>query len=211
MRHEINQLTKEIRQFFTPKTFLEIGSRDGHDTKEVADFFRLDPKDCYIIEAHPILFERIKETYPEFNTYHLAASNVKGEVEFNAVLPENGENPVGTSSILDCVAYNFSHNKVKVDCDTMSNFLDIINLDIPDLIKIDVEGFTYEVLQGFGDKLKELNAIQLETEKSVMWKDQKIHDDILKLMKENGFLLYSRYDAWDNQYDCLFINQKFLS
>jgi FkbM family methyltransferase len=211
MRNEINQLTKELKEFFTPKTFLEIGSRDGHDTKEVADYWNLDPKNCFIIEAHPILFKRIKETYPQFNTYHLAASNVKGEVEFNAILPENGENPVGTSSILQPLVYHFSHEKVTVECDIMFNFLNSIYMDSPDLVKIDVEGFTYEVLQGFGDKLQRINAIQLETEKSEMWKDQKVHDDILKLMEENGFVLHTRYDAWDNQYDCLFLNQKFLS
>ena len=155
--------------------------------------------------------EKIKETYPQFNTYHFAASNEPGEVEFNAVLPECGENPVGTSSVLDCLAYNFEHEKVKVKADTMFNFLNSIYMDCPDLVKIDVEGFTYEVLKGFGDKLKRINAIQLETEKSEMWKGQKIHDDILKFMKENGFLLYSRHDAWSNQYDCLFLNQKFLS
>lgn len=211
MRNEMNQLTKELKEFFTPKTFLEIGSRDGHDTKEVADYWNLDPKNCFIIEAHPILFKRIKETYPQFNTYHLAASNVKGEVEFNAILPQNGENPVGTSSILQALVYHFSHEKVIVECDTMFNFLNSIYMDSPDLVKIDVEGFTYEVLQGFGDKLQRINAIQLETEKSEMWKDQKVHDDILKLMEENGFVLHTRYDAWDNQYDCLFLNQKFLS
>lgn len=210
MRHEMNQLTQEVKQYFTPKTFLEIGSRDGHDTREVADYWNLDPKNCFIVEAHPLLYKRIKETYPEFNTYHLAASNLQGEVQFNAVLPENGENPIGTSSVLDCVAYNFSHDKVTVSCNTMFNFLNSIYVDSPDLVKIDVEGFTYEVLEGFGDKLKRIGAIQLETEKSEMWKGQKVHDQIVSFMQKNDFVLYSKYDAWDNQYDCLFINVKYL-
>ena len=37
MRNELNQLTTELP--FTPVTFMEIGSRDGHDTKHVADYF----------------------------------------------------------------------------------------------------------------------------------------------------------------------------
>jgi FkbM family methyltransferase len=208
MRHEIEQLTSELT--FTPKTFLEIGSRDGHDTKAVADYFNLDPKNCFIVEAHPILAQRIRETYPEFNTYEFAASNVKGEVTFNAILPENGENPVGTSSVLQSLTYQFSKNVITVPCDIMFNFLNSIGIEAPDLVKIDVEGFTYEVLEGFGNKLKEIGALQIETEKSEMWGGQKVHDEIVKYMKDRGFLLYSKYDAWDNQYDCLFVNAKYL-
>lgn len=210
MRHEINQLTEEIKDIFTPKTFLEIGSRDGHDTKIVADFFDLKPHHCFIIEAHPLLAEKIRETYPQFNTYQIAASDHQGSVQFNAILPECGENPVGTSSVLDCLAYNFDKNIVTVSCDTMFNFLNSVYLNAPDLVKIDVEGYTYEVLKGFGDKLKYVKALQIETEKSEMWKGQKVHHEIVEFMKEQGFVLKSLYDAWSNQYDCLFINEKAL-
>lgn len=206
MRHEINQLTTELP--FTPVTFMEIGSRDGHDTKAVADYWNLDPKDCYIIEAYPALCDRIKAQYPEFNTFGFAASDKIGEVEFNAVPLTDHVNNIGISSILECTAYDVPSDKITVQTNTISNFLDYLGLTGIDLIKIDVEGFTQEVLYGFEDKLQNIKALQIETEKSEMWKGQKIHDDIVEFMESKGFTLLSKYDAWGNQYDCLFINNK---
>lgn len=206
MRNELNQLTIDLP--FTPKTFMEIGSRDGEDTDYVAKFWKLDPKDCYIIEAYPELCEKIKIDYPEYNTFGFAASNKIGVVEFNAVPLDAGKNNIGTSSILECLAYNIESKKISVQTNTISNFLDEQNLTGIDLVKIDVEGFTQEVLEGFGEKLKNIKALQIETEKSEMWKGQKIHDDIVEFMEKNGFELVSKFDAWGNQYDCLFINKE---
>lgn len=206
MRNEINQLTTELP--FTPVTFMEIGSRDGHDTKAVADYWNLVPDNCYIVEAYPALCDRIKTQYPEFNTFGFAASDKIGTVEFNAVPLTDHANNIGISSILECTAYDVPSDKITVPTNTISNFLGEIGLLGVDLIKIDVEGFTQEVLNGFGDKLQNIKALQIETEKSEMWKGQKIHDDIVAFMESKGFTLLSKYDAWGNQYDCLFVNNK---
>ena len=54
MRHDIHQLTELLKQEnFQPKSFVEIGSRDGHDTSYISQYWSLDSKNCYIIEAHP--------------------------------------------------------------------------------------------------------------------------------------------------------------
>lgn len=206
MRNEINQLTTELP--FTPVTFMEIGSRDGHDTKAVADYWNLVPDNCYIVEAYPALCDRIKTQYPEFNTFGFAASDKIGTVEFNAVPLTDHANNIGISSILECTAYDVPSDKITVPTNTISNFLGEIGLLGVDLIKIDVEGFTQEVLNGFGDKLQNIKALQIETEKSEMWKGQKIHDDIVEFMELKDFTLHSKYDAWGNQYDCLFVNNK---
>jgi FkbM family methyltransferase len=204
MRHEINQLTTELP--FTPITFMEIGSRDGHDTKHVADYWKLNPEDCYIIEAYPALCDRIKEMYPQFNTFSFAASNEIGTVEFNAVPLSYNENTIGVSSMLN--RGDMPYEKITVQANTITNFLDYLGLEGIDLIKIDVEGFTQEVLDGFGDKLQNIKAFQIETEKWQSWEGQKIHDEIVEFMESKGFTLLSKYDAWISQYDCLFINNK---
>lgn len=209
MRHEIEQLTTELKSI--PTTFLEIGSRDGFDTKQIADYWNLDPKNCYIIEAHPDMYKEICKAYPQFNTYHFAASNEDGTVVFNAVTTDNNYNSIGTSSVLDCNVYHLTTNKVEVEAKTIFSFLNSIYLNAPDLVKIDVEGFTLQVLQGFGDRLNNVKALQIETEKSVMWKDQATHDKIVEFMESHGFILKSKYDAWNNQYDCLFIKDNSTS
>ena len=45
---------KEVLNF-KPQNFIEIGSRDGHDTKTIQEMFNIPPSNCYIFEAHPEL------------------------------------------------------------------------------------------------------------------------------------------------------------
>ena len=207
IRPHLHQLT--INLPFKPVTFMEIGSRDGHDTKEIADYWDLDYKNCYIIEAYPELSDRIKKQYPEFNIFSFAASNKKGTASFNAIKLDKNLN-IGTSSVLDCLVYDIPYDKITVNTDTVFNLLNENNLNGIDLIKIDVEGFTQEVLDGFGDKLTNVKAFQIETEKSEMWKGQKTHNEIVEFMKINNFELIDKVPHYGNQYDCLFINKKSL-
>lgn len=199
-RYELNQLTTELE--FTPTSFLEIGSRDGHDTRFVANYWKLDPSKCYIIEAHPELYKHIIRDYPQFKTFNLAASDKNGNLEFNAV-PLTGHN-VGLSSVLNCTAYQSQYYKVNVTAIRMLDWMRLFESHL-DLVKIDVEGYTWEVLTGFGPLIENVKAFQIETEKSEMWKGQKIHTEIVEFMESKGFTLKSKYDAWGNQYDCLFV------
>lgn len=199
MRNELNQLTTLLP--FTPKTFMEIGSRDGEDTDYVAKFWKLAPEDCHIIEAYPQLAEQMKQKYP-YNVHSFAASHENGEAKFNAVVSEHADR-VGMSSLLDHNIYHNKINVITVETKRMDSFL-----TTPiDLIKLDVEGHAYSVLVGFGDKLKDVKAIQVETEKSELWKGQKTHEDVKSLLESFGFELVSIFDAWDAQYDCLFVNK----
>lgn len=202
MRNELNQLTTLLP--FTPKTFMEIGSRDGEDTDYVAKFWNLTPEYCHIIEAYPKLAEEIKAKYP-YTVHCFAASDVDGVAKFNAVVSEHADR-VGMSSLLDHnIHYNYV-NVINVETKRMDKFL-----TFPiDLIKLDVEGHAYSVLVGFGEKLKDVKAIQVETEKVELWKGQKIHEDVKSLLESFGFELISIFDAWDAQYDCLFVNKSAL-
>jgi hypothetical protein len=88
----------------------------------------------------------------------------------------------------------------------MDNFLKENNLDGFDLIKIDVEGFAYQVLVGFGDYLKNCSLIQIELEKAEVWKNQKTDNDVIKLMEDNNFLIADRNELCELQCNILFYN-----
>jgi len=52
-----------------------------------------------------------------------------------------------------------------------------------------VEGANYEVLEGFGDELSRVKAIQVEGEYRQYWEGQKLYWDIEQLLKQNNFEL----------------------
>ena len=51
---------------------------------------------------------------------------------------------------------------------------------IPDVIKIDVQGFEYEVLLGFGSLLHDCLAIELETHLTPLYRGQKLTGDLVR-------------------------------
>lgn len=213
MRKDIVQLTRRLERYnVKPTSFMEIGSRDGWDANYVMNYWKIP---TYIIEPHPTMVEIIKVTYPNIPVYEFAASNKNGTAKFNAIHSDN-MNQVGMSSLLLHTAYNPSKDFIDVITKRMDTFLEEEQLNI-DLVKIDVEGFAYEVLEGFGNKLQHIKAIQVETEQipnwfqngnNNEWIGQKVHRDVVQLLKSYNFKLEDMSKEWDTQLACLFINQQ---
>ena len=59
----------------------------------------------------------------------------------------------------------------------------------PDAIKIDVQGFEYQVLLGFGNTLHDCLAIRLESHFYSIYENEKSFSDVISLLAEFGFVL----------------------
>jgi FkbM family methyltransferase len=206
MRHDMRQLTHELRDRIKVNTFVEIGSRDGHDAHHVCQYWNLNPANCYIIEAHPVCYANIIQAYPQYNTINVAASDVTGTVEFNAGIVGQEAN-VGISSVLTRTLNDtFISEKVKVNAVRMDELMRTLTVHGFDLAKIDVEGFAMQVLKGFGDKLRRFKALQLELEIQEVWEGQSLHQDVVEYLKGFGFRVLDEVQLCAYQKDVLFIN-----
>lgn len=189
MRYDLMMIEISMRQFanFTPKNIVEIGSRDGHDTDYMRRMFNLPEDCCYIFEAHPDCYSMIGKNYPGFNLFNCAITDKTGVVQFNAGIV-GLENNIGGSSMLKDVTGNFKSNVVSVDGWRFDEVCSKLELQEIDLIKIDVEGHTKEVLDGFGVMLDKTKAIQVELEHKECWEGQALYEDIKKYLLNNNFI-----------------------
>lgn len=206
MRDDINQLTNIAKQYIQPpKTFLEIGSYDGEDTVTVANYWKLFPQQCYIVEANPIAYNKIKVNLPDCNSYNFAASDKTEPIVFRRALPHYNKDVEKMSSVLHSRLLHDFEN-ISVDGRRIDEFLNEINEKI-DLVKIDVEGFAYQVLVGFGDMISTIDAIQVETERIYCWHDQKKHDLVDEYMVSKNFKLVDiQEESLKIQCECLYVN-----
>lgn len=196
-----------------PTSIVEIGSRDGHDAEKLRVLAGIPSQSVYIAEAHPICAKHIRIMYPDVNLYNVALFSEVGILDFNAILhPDLGY--VGTSSLLkrntDIVPPEFaelveqqSHNIVKVIGITGKMLLQLINRPQIDMMKIDVEGATYDVLRGFGDDLRLIKMMHVECEVMEMWKGQHMIDDIIAHMNYYGFEEIHREQNYPQQVDTI--------
>lgn len=203
-RFDLKQLTEILRTFeFSINSFVEIGSRDGHDTHFVASYWDIPHSNCLIIEAHPDLYGDIVKTYPQYRTINIAASDVEGIISFNAGIV--GEEPnIGISSVLERTMSPIISDKVDVVAKTMDSVMNELDILSFDLCKIDVEGFGLQVLKGFGDKIINFKAIQIELETKQVWEGQSYYEDVVEYLNSYGFEVLSQIVLNDVQRDVLF-------
>lgn len=208
--NEYNQVIEE-KTNIDPKTILEIGSRDGHDSNALKNFFSIEDENVWVVEPNPNQVAKIKKDYPRFNIVEKAISNENRWIEFNCV---EDENFIGISSLLDRVD-NFYNNvktkKIIVKSITGVQLMELINKEI-DLCKIDVEGLTYEVIESFKDKLKLIKSIHIECEHVEIWKGQKLFFDIHKLLTDNDFKMeyFTFVAGGEIQSDSIWVNRNYL-
>lgn len=183
----------------------EVGSRDGRDAVELAKrIYSGDPNwfwthaaiTCF--EPNPMQAEIIKAEYPEIEVIQKAASDSKGSAPF--VVYHGDEGAVGSSSLnLNWKEDDFGNNKhqIIVETDRLDNLIGKQEIDI---MKIDVEGYSYEVVQGLGEKLKQVKAYHIETEK---WTDSNLK--VKAYMMGHGYTLVDESEQYGGMPDQVWI------
>jgi FkbM family methyltransferase len=134
----------------------EIGANFAQDADYLMEQFDLTPNDIYVFEAHPEIFDAIKKIH-KFNAFNVAVFNSDQELEFN-IFPLTHID-TGWSSL-----FGNTGEKIKVEAIRMDNFMMKNNIKTIDFLKIDVEGATYHVLEGFGERIKDIKCMQIEAE-----------------------------------------------
>jgi len=171
----------------------EIGANYCQDAAGLQYMFQLPDSNVWAFEAHPDIVGEARKLY-SFNIIHTAVSNKTGIINFNCVPLSKGDS--GTSSIRESGIYQYE-KRVQVNCIRMEDFLKETDIKEVDFLKVDVEGCSYEVLEGFGTRLVDVKAIHVEHEHEPVWEGQKLFSDIECLLKANGFVMvwFQRYNS----------------
>lgn len=197
---------QELRKFVAKGggTVVELGSRDGHNAKDMASIF--NARRVITIEANPDCHADIESSYPEFENYNLAISNKSGIIDFYKVGHEHGETLLGQSSLLYKSSYDKIATKIQVPALTMDAFVEKRGIGSIECMKIDVEGATYEVLEGFS-KIRMTRLLHIESEHFEFWQGQKLYDDTAAFMAEAGYEQVYFAPVWTEQSDSVWLRK----
>jgi FkbM family methyltransferase len=210
----LEPVVQNYKKYFgdTAETIIDVGTRDGDD----AEFIRqsLNGKNIYAIDANPAAIEITKQNYPNFNVYETAISNYNGTTDFVQIVSEDKDH-AGSSSIEN---YSFfeeaQYNTIKVPVITMSKFLEKNGLEnkIIDVVKVDIEGYTYEFLEGMGEYIKNVKLFHLETETFHRHDNHKNNNHVINFMVDANFLLCDVQYQWgEGIQDQTWVNSRHLS
>ncbi len=195
----------------TANIIFDIGTRDGDD----AEYFRqkLNGSKIYTFDANPLAVEETKKRYPNFNVVASAVGSFNGQTSFTKIISDNVDE-AGCSSME--VIHNFNnveYEKILAPITRLDSFLaeQEMSGEIIDVIKIDTEGFSWEVIMGMGDVLKNVKMLHVETEVFNRHPGHKNNVDIANYLTNNNFICVDKSYEWGTTIeDQVWINQRFM-
>ena len=193
----------------TPKNVFEIGSRDADDAIAIARMINVPNSAVSIFEPHPDLYRQIVFTKSDINAYQLGCSNKNGVLPFYSCIIGKEQN-YGMSSLIPRKEYEdtIKYKKIEVKTVRMDDWMTENAVDEIDVLKLDVEGHTWEVLDGFGERISQVKAIHLEAERKQIWDGQKLFSDTIQKLLPTHAMVFC-YDM-GGQSDSIWIEKKCL-
>jgi FkbM family methyltransferase len=188
------------RKFFgnTAPLIVDIGTRDGNDANYL--FKALNGSEVIAIDANPEAVELTRNNYPWMKVLYTAVSDKEGTTEFYQVNSLDKE-VMGTSSLISkdtstITPAEFYKDKVTAIQVPVARMDALLPEGTVDVVKVDTEGYTWQVLQGFGERLKDVKAFHLETEKDQLSPEHLTTEKITEFMTEQGFYLADVSYEW---------------
>lgn len=196
----ISLYEKEISN--PPQNIFEIGAREANDAIKLK--IRYPNSRVCAFEAHP-------------DCYNFHYNNViKNNVEYYNIGMWNSEKELifydknidsGISSFRDR-GQQYGQRTLTLKTSTPKKFIIEQKIESVDILKIDVEGCTYEILEGFEDNLYKIKFMHIETEQQEHFAGQVKEEVVFNYLKDNNFTLLEHSWCCLSQYDSVWINNK---
>jgi FkbM family methyltransferase len=185
--------------------FMEIGALDGKDSNYVK--MQYTNSTVYCIEGSKQIFDTIlsKKNYG-FNIYNTCIYKHDGEITYH--MKNNLYS--GIHGVYDR-GQMYGGDVDIVKCQTLDTFCAENGIDHIDILKIDVEGATFDVLNNM-KMLNKIKIMHIETEDYPFFDGQILDKDVENLLKDNGFKLICKtgYNPTEQgkQYDSVWVNME---
>lgn len=188
-------------------TIFDIGAHRGESVENFNNYF--DNPRIFSFEPFKESFEVLLLKLSKLSNtkiYNLGFSNFNGKgTLYNYVDPKN-PNLSSTNSILQLNQGDFIPNysdKQKVECEFMKldTFVEKNNIRYIDLLKIDVQGAEYKVVEGANNSLKnnKIKCVLIEIMIADYYKEQKKFDFYISLFKDYGYELKGFFNLISNK------------
>lgn len=192
------------KYWINPICIVEVGSMDGKDSLFFKETF--PNAEVYAIEGLPENYQIIKKI-KYINSIQAVVFSQDGNIKFHK------KNINGLHGIYDRGSI-YGTQVIDMPCFTLERILKENGIEKIDVMKIDVEGATFDVLKGMGDMISEVGIMHIETESYPFFKGQKLHKDVVSLLLNKGFELVQRSQVKINengfQYDSVWISKSRL-
>jgi len=184
--------------------FFDIGAHKGESINLFLKNFNI--KKIYSFESSPINFKILKGNLPKlkkkFKRESINIENLTlGSENKDGFLKQIDESSSSTLNNINIKSKYFKRkqslvyspkkklffNEIKIRISTLEGYIAQNNIDIIHFMKIDTEGYEYEILKGLGKKFNKVKLIMFEHHYHDMLQKRYTFSDMHKLLSENNF------------------------
>jgi FkbM family methyltransferase len=172
-----------LTRYLAPDLIMDIGSRDGSDA---LNFKQFNPNaEVFAIEANPDLFEKMSDNQRlserGVKIFNLAATNTDGMATFSIFNEKKGTGSLRKRANGQLVE-TFDVKTQRIDSLVKHDHFQKIAL------WIDVEGNSFEVIEGCENLMSDVLIVQAEVEATKVFEDQVTQQEIRSKMQAHGFV-----------------------
>ncbi len=178
------------------RLIIEIGSRDALDAIFLGHFYQCP---VYAFECHPeglkICYHNVKK-YPYVTVVPFACWNATQRVPFYPIIESHGSKShpvnIGASSLLmarkdSCDPHHIQGDPIYVQAIRLDEWMTENCIEEVDLLCMDAEGTTLQVLQGMGKFLEKVKYIITEVFESPAYVGEALYPEIRQFLTARGF------------------------
>jgi len=171
------------------KSIIDIGANEGQFSDKIRILF--PESQIYAFEPLPAVFEKLQKNFvndQKFKAFNLGLGDQTESLEFW----ENEYSPSSSFlSLADSHRDNFQDaiqlKKVDVRLEILDRVFGNEPLELPLLVKIDVQGFEDKVIRGGVDTIKKASLIICELSFVELYKGQPVFKELFRQFDELGF------------------------
>jgi FkbM family methyltransferase len=193
----------KMQNIIAPDLCIEVGAHAAEFSNYMSKNFNIN---SIAFEAGKEIYEKYKDTTESLVSYvNCAISDTDGYATFFV----HGPATLGNNGIKR-VTFTKSVPVHKVVCYKLDTYMQKYQFENA-CLWIDAEGANKEVLLGARETLKKVSSIFIETEDSLIWKDQWLTKDVELYLKRFGFKKLLSEDVYANQKNIIFVNRNIVS
>ena len=204
----MSDFTNLIQQYLDVsqiRIVVDAGSLNGDDAEFIRN--RFPHTKAYAIEGLLDNYEQFIKVKTSIIGINRIISSYDGEITFYK------KNINGIHGIYDR-GQNYGTETIVGKCSRLDTIMDEYNIPVIDIIKIDVEGATYDALKSLGKHLEMIKIMHIETETYPFFKGQTLHNTVCEFLEANNFTLvditFAEITNQCYQSDSVWVNNRFI-
>jgi FkbM family methyltransferase len=169
----------------------DIGAATGHFSAAIAKLENVRQVESF--EPIPVAFQALQQrlaSYPHVHCHNVALGSANGSADLHLSGSSDSSSLLPVAREHESVfpgTQNIGRISVRVAC--LDDYVDQHKLTLPDVIKIDVQGYEVEVLKGASRALAHARHCILETSFVSLYEGSPLFEEVYAFMLDNGFLL----------------------